>query len=98
MKYDKKKLSLRNWRIFNKREFEDELRNINWNNILKPEMKTNDCLNLFYNTTTKLLDEMAPFKRLTKKEISLKQESYQGRDNIILIFRIHPCTKQIIKS
>ena len=66
------KLSLRNWRIFNKREFEDELRNINWNNILKPEMKTNDCLNLFYNTT-KLLDEMAPFKRLTKKEVSLKQ-------------------------
>ena len=76
VKYDKKKLSLRNWRIFNKREFEDELRNINWNNILKPEMKTNNCLNLFYNTTTKLLDEMAPFKRLTKKEISLKQRPW----------------------
>ena len=39
-------------------------------------MKTNYCLNLFYNTTTKLLDEMAPFKRLTKKEVSLKQRPW----------------------
>ena len=72
----KNKKSLRNWRIFNKREFQSELSNFNWDSTLQPQMNTNTCCSTFYKKITKLLDEMAPFKKLTKKEISLKQKPW----------------------
>ena len=37
--------SIRNWRIFNKREFNDELSNIDWDNLLTPQMDTNQASN-----------------------------------------------------
>jgi len=72
----KDRKSVRNWRIFNKREFKDELSRINWNEIITPQMSTNESCSKFYNTITKLLDEMAPFKKLTKKELKLKQNPW----------------------
>ena len=70
------KRSVRNWRIFNKREFQSELTNINWDNIITPQMNTNSSCQSFYNKITILLNEMAPYKKLTKKEISLKQKPW----------------------
>ena len=74
--FDKNKKSLRNWRIFNKREFDDELGNIRWENIIKPESNTEVSCSLFLTKTTKLLDEMAPFRKLTRKEIELQQKPW----------------------
>ena len=56
----KNKKSLRNWRIFNKREFQSELSNFNWDSILQPQMNTDTSCSIFYKQITKLLDEMAP--------------------------------------
>merc|ERR1712224_502536 len=67
-KYKDRK-SVRNWRIFNKREFKDELSKINWDEIITPQMNTDESCSKFYNTITRLLDEMAPFKKLTRKEL-----------------------------
>ena len=68
--------SVRNWRIFNKREFSDELSKIDWDNILNAQLDTNQASNKFFNVITKLLDEMAPFRKITKKEMTLKQHPW----------------------
>lgn len=39
-------------------------------------MNSNTSCHKFYNEITKLLDEMAPYKKLTKKELSLKQKPW----------------------
>jgi len=78
IQYDKFKdrKSVRNWRIFNKQEFFEELSKIDWDHYLPPGMNTEESIYKFYNTLTNLLDEMAPMKKLTKKELSLKQNPW----------------------
>ena len=66
----------RNWRIFNHREFEEEVSKIDWNEVKDPKTCTNKCFSLFFHKIENLLDEMAPFKRLTKKEIGLQQRPW----------------------
>jgi hypothetical protein len=68
--------SKRNWRIFNKREFAEELGNTNWDDLNDPNDDTDTTFTKFYNKTTKLLDEMAPYKKLTKKELSLQYKPW----------------------
>ena len=68
--------SVRNWRIFNKREFADELGKMNWDELSDPNIDTDTCFTKFYNKTTKLLDEMAPYKKNTKKEAGLQQNPW----------------------
>ena len=68
--------SSRNWRIFNKREFESEFSQIDWNSKLSPTLDVNKSSQVFYETITQLLNEMAPFKKLTKKEFSLRQSPW----------------------
>ena len=63
----------RNWRIFNKNEFKEELEKSSWDNVTSPYVDTNTSVSNFYLKIEKLLDEMAPVKRLTKKELGLKQ-------------------------
>ena len=72
----KNKKSTRNWRIFNKREFEEELGQIDWNDIINPQVNTNTSFSTFYNKIVKLLDEMAPYKKITKKEADLQQRPW----------------------
>ena len=72
----KNKKYVRNWRIFNKREFQSELSSIDWDTTIQPQMNTNTSCSIFYNKITKLLDEMAPLKKLSKKEISLKNKPW----------------------
>ena len=70
---------MRNWRIFNKREFAEELSNTNWDDISDPNTDTNTSFSKFYHKVTNLLDEMAPFKKLTKKDMSLQQKPWITR-------------------
>ena len=68
--------SMRNWRIFNKREFAEELSKLEWTTIITPSMSTEVSCKKFINIINKLLDEMAPMKKLTKKEMSLKHKPW----------------------
>ena len=62
----------RDLRNFNNREFEETLSNFDWNRICNLELNDPDmsCTN-FFNGITYLLDEFAPFKKVTKKEMKL---------------------------
>ena len=61
----------RNWRMFNQNEFTEELLKINWDDIYDPNTNTNQKFKSFFDKIEKLLDEMAPIQKLTKKEVGL---------------------------
>ena len=67
----------RNFKYFNEREFQGILNGINWDNILSLNASDpNLSMNNFYNQINILLDEVAPYKKLTKKEIKLKSKPW----------------------
>ena len=70
-----KKVS-RNWRVFNRQEFQDELGLIPWTQTIDPNMDTNQSFSTFFDKITHLLDEMAPMKTLSKKQIKLTQKPW----------------------
>ena len=57
-------------------EFEHELLISSWDNTVSPAINSNQSLTNFYYKVEKLLDEMAPMKRLTPKEIGLQQRPW----------------------
>ena len=79
--HDTKKVKFgRNWRLFNHNEFKEELRNCTWNDVSSPLIDTNTSVSTFYYKIEKLLDEMAPVKRLTRKEVGLHQRPWINHD------------------
>ena len=60
----------RSYKNFNEDEFNNELKKINWNELFRNQT-SKQCTSLFYNTIERLLDEMAPVTRLTRKETNL---------------------------
>ena len=98
MKRAKKKKYFRNWRVFNKREFEEELGNIRLNDLIKPEMNTNTSMSLVYNKVLKLLDEMAPYKKLTQKEIQLQQKPWITSDILLIMQKRDALYKDFAKE
>ena len=99
----------RNWRIFNKNEFESELNSVNWSEIIDPDIGTDLSLNRFYYKIEKLIDEMAPVKKLSRKEIGLKRspwithgilKSMNQRDYLYKKFSLEkdPCIKSTLKT
>ena len=66
----------RDFRKFNKREFGEELLNIDWSDVIDESNGTEACYQLFYDKIEILLDEMAPFRQMTKKEIRLEQRPW----------------------
>ena len=67
---------VRNWKNFSKREFQEELLKINWKTAIPSNIDANASTQVFYEKITKLLDEMAPFKKPTKKEVKLRQSPW----------------------
>ena len=62
----------RSYRNFCNNEFGNELRSTNWN--LNFENKTgSECTTVLLGKVNQLLDEMAPVRRLTKKEVGLEK-------------------------
>ena len=65
----------RTYKHFNQNEFENELKAINWNQILENK-SSDEAFEIFFKTIERLLDEMAPIRRLTKKEIDLLKKPW----------------------
>ena len=63
----------RNCRIFNKREFEEELSNVDLSEINNANSNSNHSFSNFFKQIEKLLDETAPVRKLSKKEMGLKE-------------------------
>ena len=60
----------RSYKHFNHDEFKNELNAIDWK-VLFCNKNCDDSFSIFYKTIDELLDEMAPVRRLSKKEINL---------------------------
>ena len=88
----------RNWGIFNKNEFEEEISACTWDNVISPNIDTNKSVSNFYNQIEKLLDEMAPLKKLTKKQISLQQHPWISKDITLLMTDRDKFYKDFIKE
>ena len=69
----------RTFKNFSYVEFENEVKKINWL-VLLQHTKSDDALKSFYDTIEKLLDEMAPYKTLSKKEQNLQQRPWISGD------------------
>ena len=65
----------RSFKNFNNDEFEKELNNVNWASEFR-EKNADQCTTLLINTVEHLLDELAPIKRLSKREVGLKQRPW----------------------
>ena len=66
----------RDFRNFSKREFYDELSNIDWSDVTDEQLGTNQCYDNFLYKIDHLLDEMAPFRKMTIKQIKLEQRPW----------------------
>ena len=73
---NKKTTYSRDWRNFNQQRFAYELSNFSWNEITSEDIDTNTSTARFYNKITDLLDQMAPIKKLTKKEKGLLERPW----------------------
>ena len=74
----------RNFKHFNNREFQEELAKINWDDDFRGK-STNESTSIFIKNFERLLDEMAPYKRLSNKEMGLKQRPWIDNDILDLM-------------
>ena len=86
----KRTKTARCYRNFNHDEFRNELININWDQLFANK-SSEESFNIFFQKIEKLLDEMAPIKKLSRKEIKTEKKpwitsgilkSIQNRDKL----------------
>ena len=66
---------------FNEREFEEAVNNMYWEQICNLEMNDpNLSCNNFFNSITYLLDEFAPYKKVTKNEYKLMLKPWISKE------------------
>ena len=77
----KQNLYSRNLKNFNEREFIEILNNTDWDSIISiDENDPNMSMNNFYQHINYILDELAPYKKLNKREIKLKSKPWINND------------------
>ena len=85
----------RNFKNFNEREFDEALKNCDWDSILVLDQNdTNLSMENLYNNTIFLLDEFAPYKKLSKKDYKLKSKPWINNE---ILTKIHERGKLLYK-
>ena len=84
------------WRIFNKNEFKDELNRCCWDDVTSPNLNTDISVCNFYNKVEKLLDEMSPIQKLTRKEIGLQERPWINHDILVAMSERNKLHKTIL--
>ena len=74
--YKKKVKYSRNFRNFNKREFSEEIINIDWSSIINEVNGTDVSYHGFYKKLEEILDLMAPYQKLSQKNIKLEERPW----------------------
>jgi hypothetical protein len=87
----------RNFKKFNNNEFQEELLKINWDGYFL-DKNTNECTTFLVKNMERLLDEMAPFKRLSNKDIGLKQRPWITHDILEIMNERDDFHKQYAKE
>ena len=71
----------RNYRFFTHDEFENDLKDIPWDNVLSPDnISASLAFDLFFARVITLLNEHAPNHKLSKKEVSLKAKPWINKN------------------
>ena len=88
----------RNWRIFNNNEFKEELDQCSWDDVTSPNLNTNTSVNNFYYKIERLLDEMAPVKKMTRKEIGLQERPWINHILLVGMFERNKLHKDFLEE
>lgn len=72
-----------NYRNFNKHEFNEELLNIDWPNIVNETAGTEISYQRFFNKLEEILNYMAPYRKMTQKEIRLEKRPWITRGLLV---------------
>ena len=89
----------RDFSVYNEDEFSKDLQTIDWNDILKIyDADTNKSFDTFYGLLDKLVDEHAPLKKLTKKQISLKSKPWVNKEIKFLMIKRDKTFKTFCKE
>ena len=83
--------------FFNDDEFQNELKHINWTQMFENK-SSDECTTIFYKTIERLLDEMAPVRCLSKKEINLQHRPWITKGILISIRERDRIHKQYLKE
>ena len=87
----------RSFRHFSNREFQEDISKIDWNSNFQ-DKNTNECTEQFINNIGNLLDEMAPMKRLSNKDIGLKQRPWITHDILAIMTERDDFHKQYVSE
>ena len=80
-------------------EFKKAVSDLNWDTILQLDLKDpNISFNSFYKNLTFLLDEFAPYKKVTKKEYRLKFKPWISTEILNLINQRDKLLKKFSKE
>ena len=88
-----------NFKNFNKNLFESDLKNINWDLILKTNNNNVDnSFEEFFTTFNAILDRHAPIKKLSKKEIKLQQKPWITKGILTSIMKKNRIYKKLSRT
>ena len=77
---NKVNISKRNFKYFNEDEFGKTLDEVDWDHILQPDNQVDELWNNFHNQIIFLLDEFAPLKKVTPKELKLTTKPWISKE------------------
>ena len=84
-----------NFKHFYEKEFEEAVKYCDWASILSLDQSDPDLsMNNQYNNNVYLLDEFAPYRKLTKKEYKLKSKLWVSNE---ILTKIHERDKLLYK-
>ena len=81
-KHSKRVKYARDYRNFNKHEFSEELLTIDWPDVVNEIAGTEISYQRFFNKLEEILNFMAPYRKMTQKEIRLKKDPMRVCDNL----------------
>ena len=80
----KKRLKFaRDFRKFNKREFEEEFVSVDFSDVIDESSCTETSYNNFFRKIKNIMDYMAPYRKMTPKEIKLEQMPWVTRGILV---------------
>ena len=88
----------RNYRNFDKYKFADELLKTDWSEITSGRLGTENAYQLFYDKIVTLLDQMAPYRKLTKNETRLKQRPWITKGLLVSMRKRDDLLKRMSKE
>ena len=82
-KHSKRVKYERDYRNFNKHEFNEELLTIDWPDVVNEIAGTEISYQRFFNKLEEILNFMAPYRKMTQKEIRLEKRPWMRRGPLV---------------